>query len=355
MSEVVNANRIVNINPNEVFSELGIDSTNSTIQIVTQRVGTITVNPPATDAEYEEIQPAQLDVSPYPNYDIVVDHTEEAANIREETANIRALINDYLQNNTVAVNNSESQSDLIPENPKEYNEKENTSRFSGAAWFDAVKNSNVLLAGIGGIGSYVAFLLSRMDIKSIWMYDDDIVERANLSGQLYDCSSIGKNKGEAMSIILSNFSYYHKVRVIAEKFTEFSSPQDIMICGFDNMKARNTFFHSWKNRVMGKENKSECLFIDGRLAAESFQIFCITGDDIANIDRYKREFLFSDEEAEVELCSYKQTSYCANMIGSYIVNLFTNFIANTLNPVIKRDLPFKTYYDASLMYLKTEY
>jgi hypothetical protein len=97
------------------------------------------------------------------------------------------------------------------------------------------------------------------------------------------------------------------------------------------------------------------LFIDGRLAAESFQIFCIRGDDTVNIDRYEKEYLFSDEEAEAELCSYKQTSYCANMIGSYIVNLYTNFIANTLNPIIKRDLPFKTYYDASLMYLKTEY
>ena len=87
---------------------------------------------------------------------------------------------------------------------------------------------------------------------------------------------------------------------------------------------------------------------------EEFQVFCIQGDDTFNINRYHNEYLFKDYQAQSEICSMKQTTYCSNMIGSVIVNLFTNFIANTLNPVIKRDLPFKTYYDASMMYFKTE-
>ena len=87
---------------------------------------------------------------------------------------------------------------------------------------------------------------------------------------------------------------------------------------------------------------------------EEFQVFCIKGDDSFNIKKYANGYLFEDWQAESVACSMKQTTYCANMIGSVIVNLFTNFISNTLDPVIPRDLPFKTYYDASMMYFKTE-
>ena len=87
---------------------------------------------------------------------------------------------------------------------------------------------------------------------------------------------------------------------------------------------------------------------------EEFQVFCMRGNDTYSIEKYHREYLFEDYQAESLQCSMKQTTYCANMIGSVIVNLFTNFIANQLKPLIDRDVPFKTYYDASMMYFKTE-
>ena len=36
-----------------------------------------------------------------------------------------------------------------------------TIRFSGASWFKYFENKNIILAGLGGIGSYVAYLLSK--------------------------------------------------------------------------------------------------------------------------------------------------------------------------------------------------
>lgn len=244
----------------------------------------------------------------------------------------------------------------IPTNSATLLVDEATSRFSSAIWYENIQKKTIILAGVGGIGSYVGFLLARMKPTSMFIYDDDIVEAVNMSGQLYGQSDLGRSKVSALADMIRNYANYGSVFAILEKFTSESEASDIMICGFDSMTARRTFFDKWVSHVNAKPEKerADCLFIDGRLAAEEFQVLCIKGDDEFNINRYKSEFLFSDEEADRTICSYKQTTFCANMIASYMVNLFVNFCANQCKPIIDRDLPFLTTYNAETMYLKTE-
>lgn len=244
----------------------------------------------------------------------------------------------------------------IPTNSATLLVDEATSRFSSAIWYENIQKKTIILAGVGGIGSYVGFLLARMKPASMFIYDDDIVEAVNMSGQLYGQSDLGKPKVSALTEMIRNYAGYSSVFAISERFTTESEASDIMICGFDNMAARRLFFNKWVNHVQSKPEKERknCLFIDGRLAAEEFQVLCIKGDDEYNINRYNNEFLFSDTEADATVCSYKQTTFCANMIASYMVNLFVNFCANQCEPLIDRDLPFLTTYNAETMYLKTE-
>lgn len=244
----------------------------------------------------------------------------------------------------------------IPTNSATLLVDEATSRFSSAIWYDNIKKKTVTLAGVGGIGSYVGFLLARMKPAFMFIYDDDIVEAVNMSGQLYGQSDLGRPKVSALAGMIRNYAGYGNVFAMIERFTDESEASDIMICGFDNMAARRLFFNKWVNHVQSKpeEERKNCLFIDGRLAAEEFQVLCIKGDDEYNINRYNDEFLFSDAEADETICSYKQTTFCANMIASYMVNLFVNFCANQCEPIIDRDLPFLTTYNAETMYLKTE-
>lgn len=244
----------------------------------------------------------------------------------------------------------------IPANSSTLLVDEATSRFSSAIWYEKIQEKTIILAGVGGIGSYVGFLLARMKPASLFIYDDDIVEAVNMSGQLYGQDDIGVNKVTALANMVRNYANYNSVFAIAERFTSECEPTDIMICGFDNMEARRVFFTKWTEHVYSKpkEERKNCLFIDGRLAAEEFQILCIKGDDEYNINRYNNEFLFSDAEADETICSYKQTTFCANMIASYMVNLFVNFCANQCNPIIDRDLPFLTTYNAETIYFKTE-
>ena len=244
----------------------------------------------------------------------------------------------------------------IPENSATLLVDEATSRFSSAIWYENIQKKTIILAGVGGIGSYVGFLLARLKPSSMFIFDDDIVETANMSGQLYGLSDLGKPKVSALAEMIRNYADYGSAFAINERFTRDSESTDIMICGFDNMEARKIFFDTWLSRVNDKPEgeRKNCLFLDGRLAAEEFQVLCIKGDDEYNINRYSNEFLFSDEEADATVCSYKQTTFCANMSASYIVNLFVNFCANQCNPLIERDLPFLTTYNAETMYLKTE-
>ena len=233
---------------------------------------------------------------------------------------------------------------------------ESTSRFSSAIWYEAIQKKTIILAGVGGIGSYVGFLLARMRPTALFIYDPDIVETVNMSGQLYSREDVGSYKVSALSTMINKYCDYNSVFAIPEGFDESNDASDIMICGFDNMVARKIFFNKWLDHVRSKSEaeRANCLYIDGRLAAEEFQVLCIKGDDEFNINRYKKEFLFSDVEADATVCSYKQTTFMANMIASVMVNLFVNFVANQCEPLIDRDLPFYTTYNAETMYYKTE-
>lgn len=233
---------------------------------------------------------------------------------------------------------------------------ESTTRFSGAEWFNEIQKARIIVAGIGGIGSNVAFQLARMIPANLTLYDDDNVEMVNMAGQLFSSNNIGESKVNAIANMIYDYTSMRQVLAIKDKFTSDKEPGDIMICGFDNMRARRTFFNSWYNHISAKsENeRTKCLYLDGRLSIDTLQILCIRGDDQYNIERYEKEFLFADYEADATVCSMKQTTYLACMIGSLMVNLFTNFIANSLNPIIPYDLPFFTEYDAQNMLFKTE-
>lgn len=245
---------------------------------------------------------------------------------------------------------------VIPPNSGSLLVDEATSRFSGAVWYSAVQTKTITLAGVGGIGSYVGFLLARLKPAGLYLYDPDIVEQANMSGQLYGRDDLGQAKVSSLHRMLQVYANYYNSVAYQERFTAGSEATDIMICGFDNMEARKLFFDAWKDRLMSRpvEERGRMLLIDGRLAAEEFQVFAVQGNDERAMAEYRHRWLFSDAAADETVCSYKQTTFMASMIASVMVNLFVNFVANECNPVIDRDVPFMTRYSADTMYFKVE-
>lgn len=226
---------------------------------------------------------------------------------------------------------------------------DSTARFSSAEWFNIIRGTSVIIGGAGGISSWLAILLARTNIHSLCLYDNDRVETVNLAGQFFRVRDVGKHKVVAVTDILREMSDFYSCSYWKELYTPHSDISPIMMCGFDNMEARKVFFNNWKRNLLN-EDKSKCLLIDGRLSAECLQVYCIQGDDEASIKYYQDHCLFSDKDADPTVCSYKQTSFMANMIAGTMVNLFVNWCANRAGGF--RPVPFFTEYDAVTMQYK---
>ena len=196
------------------------------------------------------------------------------------------------------------------------------SRFKDASWYP-IKES-IIVGGQGGIGSWISFFLARVGFPEIHIYDKDTVEEGNISGQLFQISSVNKFKVDATEEIVNNFTSGSAIFPYNEWYDEESPVSEIMVAAFDNMKARKLMFNKWKEFML--ESDKPCLFVDGRLLAEQYQIFAITKE---NYEWYETEHLFDDSEVEDEACNYKQTTHFAAMIAANMTTLITNWLALT--------------------------
>jgi molybdopterin/thiamine biosynthesis adenylyltransferase len=213
------------------------------------------------------------------------------------------------------------------------------TRLKGAEWFPLAYKKEVLILGQGGIGSWATLFYSRIGC-TIHSYDMDTFEDHNMSGQMVAEDAIGKPKVEAVANVVRSFSPDASIITHNEAYSQDSPTADIVICGFDNMKARKIAFVKWVDYVQNRApDKSKCFFQDGRLLAETLQIFNIAGNDLEGMKKYYKEHLFDDSEVEEVDCTFKQTSHCAGMIASHMVALFTNWLTKSHNGTFRK-IPF---------------
>ena len=235
-----------------------------------------------------------------------------------------------------------------------------SSRFKDAPWFPK-EETNVIVGGAGGIGSWLTLMLSRAGFYPV-VYDFDVLEGHNLAGQLYT-----KSDAEAMVLKVDALKGLCKqfadtdITVMNERYTKESMSHNYVFSAFDNMQARKDMFAAWKEYVKEWEDfkgiadaahipnipLSEPIFIDGRLTAEQMQIFCVTPDLIAEYEKH----LFDDTEVQDAPCTMKQTSHSAAMIASHMVGFFTNHMTNNAVKDKDRTVPFFWEYFIPINYI----
>jgi sulfur carrier protein ThiS adenylyltransferase len=104
--------------------------------------------------------------------------------------------------------------------------------------YNALKKSKVAIAGLGGLGSNIAIMLSRTGIGKLLLVDFDTVEPSNLNRQQYLIKDLGKYKTDALKDIISQINPFvdvetKTVKITTEIVEELFSGYDIVCEAFD--------------------------------------------------------------------------------------------------------------------------
>ncbi len=102
---------------------------------------------------------------------------------------------------------------------------------------------NVAIAGLGGLGSNVAYSLTRIGVGHLHLIDFDVVDVTNLNRQQYFMEHVGMYKTEALKSLLMKINPYIDiktdcVRVTEENIKELFCDNDIVCEAFDNPDAK---------------------------------------------------------------------------------------------------------------------
>tara|TARA_Y100000401_G_scaffold115074_1_gene118121 strand:- start:179 stop:769 length:591 start_codon:yes stop_codon:yes gene_type:complete len=98
----------------------------------------------------------------------------------------------------------------------------------------------IMIIGVGGIGSYLAPLLKKVGIYSMYLADPDIVEDKNLLYQNFSKATVGQKKVDS----LSGISVGH-VRSPYNILTDAQikgSKSDLVVCCADNLDIRRLLY-----------------------------------------------------------------------------------------------------------------
>lgn len=221
-------------------------------------------------------------------------------------------------------------------------------RFKGLPWYENLQSVSIL--GAGGIGSWLALSLSRQG-HQILIQDFDTVELHNLGGQLLAVSEIGKFKVSSVKKLISILSPENANKFFTSN-TRISETNGsilpITFSCFDNMAARKIAFERWVNvtKMIGNDKKP-CVFIDGRLLAEEFQVLVVKPTE-EDIEKY-RDTIFEDNSIPDEDCTAKSTTHCSMMIAGTMTALFNNHVTNFYSDFPGRDVPFFTRVSLPMM------
>ncbi len=96
-----------------------------------------------------------------------------------------------------------------------------TELLIGNEKYEFLKNANVLIMGLGGVGSFAAEFIARAGVGKMTIVDGDTVDASNMNRQLPALiSNIGKQKAEVVSARLNDINPELNLTIISNFITE---------------------------------------------------------------------------------------------------------------------------------------
>jgi len=186
----------------------------------------------------------------------------------------------------------------------------------GASLIDqqSINQHPVAIIGVGAIGSHLAEMLAKLGVLRFALVDFDEVDTVNLGVQGFYEAEVGLPKVEAVRTRLEAIQRETHVETFPEAYRPEAIPsQAAVFCCVDSIKVRRQLFRHFCR-------KDWAVFFDGRMAAESLQVFCVERQAEA-LSAYSAS-LFPSHEAFRESCTARATIYCASMAAAILCALY---------------------------------
>ena len=129
---------------------------------------------------------------------------------------------------------------------------EGLSRYLSVAQLEALQAAKVGIAGVGGLGSNVAFMLARSGVRRFTLVDFDLIEPSNLNRQFFFPDQIGRPKVEALAELLLRLNPDLDLTLAVKRLTEENilatfSDCRVMVEAMDQADNKAMCYQAFKN------------------------------------------------------------------------------------------------------------
>ena len=133
-----------------------------------------------------------------------------------------------------------------------------TINLIGESKYQKLKNSNILVLGVGGVGGYAIESLIRSGIENITIVDFDKIDISNINRQIIALNSnIGNNKTDEWKKRILEINPNVKVNIINEKINSnsidmlFNNKYDFIIDACDTVIVKKLLIKKCKEKNIG--------------------------------------------------------------------------------------------------------
>ena len=157
-----------------------------------------------------------------------------------------------------------------------------------------INSNKIAIAGIGGLGSYIAVSLARAGIGGLLLVDFDKVDISNLNRQHYSIKHIGKYKTEALKEQIKEINPFTDIKTLNKKVTSYNAADifgqyKIVIEAFDIAEQKamivNTLLSQCKNtKIISASGMAGYKSANDIITKKINNRFYISGDFVTESD-----------------------------------------------------------------------
>ena len=188
------------------------------------------------------------------------------------------------------------------------------------------ENQTILITGgCGGIGSFTAFALAKLGVQQLRLLDFDIVEEHNVPNQMFDVTSIGRPKIEAIATQIGwMLDGKCAVETFEQRLEDGVPLSNVVVSALDSMEARAKLWEAVKLKPQVD------LLLDGRLSGQRIVLYAACPMVLADVKAYEAT-LYSDEEADEDLCTARSIIDVGFTMAALITRAVRKYYAEGLD------------------------